>query len=246
MKQFAALVLCSVALFACHQKQASIDYSEQYAQTSDANRATQATAEAMDTQDVLGTLSQMLGAPDQYDVVTSTNVRFVRDLDELNDTAYDRYTLRIADNMPVVINIKESLPMRVRIEETLLEYPYGFVAVNKQDRIIGVAMDRLEAQALAQLHPRVFYVMQGDTLQETLSRWSAQADWKMQYVVNRDYNMVAPAVIFGDYSAQGGALDQLLGTFRYSDQPLRAQFMRNRVVVIRDNAFDSNIMAVSP
>lgn len=227
-------------------KQANIEYSDYYDETDNANRATAATGEAMNTNDVLGTLSTMLGAPDQYEVVTATNVRFVRDLDELNETAYDRYTLRIADNLPVVVNIKESLPMRIRVEETLLEYPYSFVAVNREDRIIAVAGDRLEAQALAQRNPRVFYVLQGDTLQNTIARWSQQANWRMQWIIDRDYNMVAPAVIFGDYSAQGGALDQLLGTFRHLDQPLKAQFMRNNVVVIRDNTYDSNIMAVGP
>ncbi len=246
IKQFATLFICSVALLACAPKQASVEYSDHYAQTDNANRATAASGEAMNSNDVLGTLSQMLGAPDQYDVVTATNVRFVRDLDELNDTAYDRYTLRIADNMPVVVNIKESLPMRIRIEETLLEYPYGFVAVNKQDRVIGLAGERLEAQALAQKTPRVFYVLQGDTLQNTITRWSEQANWRMYWVIDRDYDMVASAVVFGDYTAQGGALDQLLSTFRNLDQPLKAQFMRNNVVVIRENTYDSNIMAVVP
>ena len=246
IKQLATLLTLSVALLSCMPQQAAVDYSDYYAQTDNSNRAVATTGEAMNTNDVLGTLSQMLGAPDQYDVVTAMNVRFVRDLDELNDSAYNRYQLRVADNMPVIENVKASLPMRIQVEEILLEYPYGFIAVNKQDRIIAIAGDRLEAQALAQQTPRVFYVLQGDTLQNTIARWADQADWRMYWVIDKDYNMVAPAVVFGEFSLQGGALDQLLGTLRNLDQPLRAQFMRNNVVVIRDNAFDSNIMAVVP
>ncbi len=245
-KHVAAFIILTVALLSCMPQQAAIEYSDYYDETDNSNRAVATTGDAMNTQDVLGSLSQMLGAPDQYDVLTAMNVRFIRDLDELNESIYDRYTLRVADNMPMQENPKGSLPMRLQVEGVLLEYPHGFIALNKQDKMIAVASDRLEAQALAQKAPRVFYVLQGETLQTTVARWSKQANWKMYWVIERDYNMVAPAVVFGEFSMEGGALDQLLGTLRNLDQPLRAQFMRNNVVVIRDNTFDSSIMAVVP
>lgn len=241
------LILSAFVLVACLPKQAQIDYSQQYAQTTDQNRAVHSTAEAMDTDDVLGTLSSMLGAKDQYDVATATNVYFVRDLDELSDPAYARYSLRIADDLTVRKNVKAvQQSLRMRVEEALIEHPHSFVAINKQDRIIAVAGDRLEAQALAQLEPRVFYVVKGDTLQDTVSRWATQSNWNIQWGIEKDYDMLAPATVFGQFSAQGGSLDQLLGTFRYLDAPMKAQFARNRVVVIRENNFTSEIMTVMP
>jgi hypothetical protein len=241
------LILSASVLVACVPKQAQIDYSQQYAQTTDQNRAVQSTAEAMDTDDVLGTLSNMLGAKDQYEVATATNVYFVRDLDELSDPAYARYSLRVADNLPVKSNVKAiQQSTRMRVEETLIEYPHSFVAINKQDRIIAVAGDRLEAQALAQKEPRVFYVAKGETLQGTVARWASQSGWNMQWGIEKDYDMLAPATVFGQFAAQGGSLDQLLSTFRYLDAPMKAQFARNRVVVIRENNYTSEIMTVMP
>jgi hypothetical protein len=243
------IILISVvcASTACVPQSAQIDYSKQYVQTTDQNRAVQSTAEAMDTDDVLDTLSNTMGAKDQYEVATATNVYFVRDLDELSDPAYSRYTLRIADNLPVKVNHKAlHQSSRMRIEETLIEYPHSFIAVNKQDKIIAVAEDRLEAQALAQKEPRVFYVLKGETLQHTVARWADQSRWHIQWSIDKDYDMLAPATVFGKFSSQGGSLDQLLGTFRYMDTPLKAQFARNRVVVIRENNYSSDIMTVMP
>lgn len=241
------LLLPACMLVACVSQQAQIDYSQEYAQTSDQNRAVQSTAEAMDTDDVLNSLSNMLGAQDQYEVATATNVYFVRDLDELSDPAYTRYTLRIADNLYVKSDAKViNKSYRMKIEDTLMEYPSSFIAVNKQDRIIAVASDRLEAQALAQKEPRVFYVVKGQTLQQTVNRWAEQTDWNIQWVVDKDYDMLAPATVYGQFSASGGSLDQLLGTFRYLDAPMKAQFARNRVVVIRENTSSSDVMTVMP
>lgn len=244
-KMISLLPVCM--LVACVPQQAQIDYSQQYAQTDNQNRAVQSTAEAMDTDDVLTSLSNMLGAPDQYQVGTVTNVTFVRDLDELSDAAYARYDLRIADNLIVPRHVKNMTQnYHMRIEETLMVYPTSFIAVNKQDRIIAVASDRLEAQALAQKEPRVFYVVKGQTLQGTVQRWAEQANWNIQWGVDKDYDMLAPATIYGQFSATGGSLDQLLGTFRYLDSPMKAQFARNRVVVIRENAYNSDVMTVMP
>jgi hypothetical protein len=273
------LILISSAflLFACVSPEAQVEYSKQFSQSSENNRAVQSTAEAMDTDDVLASLSQQLGAKDQYteydkqavenmdtedvltgltnsmggndqyEAVTISNVYFVRDLDELSDPAYGRYTLRIADDMPVRTNHKAlQQNFRMKIEETLIEYPHSFIAVNKQDRIIAVAGDRLEAQALAQKEPRVFYVVKGETLKTAIKRWADQADWHAQWAVDKDYDIVAPATVFGQFSAQGGSLDQLLNTFRYLDSPMKAQFARNRVVVIRENNYSSDIMTVMP
>lgn len=246
IKRFIYLTLTPVVLWGCMPQQASIEYSDYYAHTTDDNRAVQVTGEAMGTRDVLGALSGKLGAPDQYDVVTATNVIFIRDLDDLNEPSYDRYALRVADNMNIESNAKENLPMNIKIEDILLQYPHSFVAVNKQDHVIAVARDRLEAQALAQRTPRVFYVQKGMTLQETINRWAVQSGWEMHWTVGRDYTMVAPAVVYGEFSAQGGSLDQLLSTLKNADQPLKAQFSRNGVVVIRPNEFGSSIMAVMP
>lgn len=246
VKTLSLMTLALVGLSSCMPQQTSVDYSDRFAETTNENRAVSSTGEALDTQDVLGTLSQMLGAPDQYDVVTAMNVRFIRDLDDLNEVTYDNYTLRIADNMTIESNLKDSLPMRTKVEDVLIQYPHSFVALNKEKKLIAIARDRLEAQALAQAPPRVFYVLKGNSLQETINRWAMQSGWEMQWNLDRDYNMQAPAVVFGDFSAQGGALDQLLRTVRNSDQPLKAQFSRNGVVVIKTNEYSSKIMAVRP
>lgn len=249
MQKVKALGLTTIALVglsSCMPQQASVDYSDRFAETTNENRAVSATGEALDTQDVLGTLSQMLGAPDQYDVVTAMNVRFIRDLDDLNDAVYDNYTLRIADNMTIESDLKDSMPMRARVEDVLIQYPHSFIALNKEKKLIAIARDRLEAQALDQDPPRVFYVLKGHTLQDTVNRWARESGWELQWDLDRDYNMTAPAVVFGDFSVQGGALDQLLRTMRNSDQPLKAQFSRNGVVVVKTNEYSSKIMAVRP
>lgn len=243
-----ALIFSAVcASTACVPQSAQIDYSQEYTQTTNQNRAVQSTAEAMDTDDVLGTLTNMLGAKDQYEVATANNVIFIRNIDELTDPAYSHYTLRIADNLPVPTNVKAIQGnLHMKVEDALIEHPHSYVAVNKQDKIVAVAGDRLEAQALAQKEPRVFYVVKGETMQRTVSRWARQSNWNIQWVIDKDYDMVAPATIFGQFSTQGGSLDQLLGTTRFMDAPLKAQFARNRVVVIRENNYSSEIMSVTP
>lgn len=251
-----AAVIALAGLMGCASSSSSVKYTDDYARTTDANKATYQTQEALATDDVVKTLSEMMGTPDQNTVVTASNVQFITNLDELNERVYDRYTLRIADNIsygPRGIH-KDSFgyskdsgsSVRLMLEEIQYEHPNAVIALNKQDRIIAVALDQLEAQALAQLSPRVFYVLQGQTLKETVSRWSRQANWHTQWLIDKDYTMVAPATIFGEFSAQNGSLDQLLSTLRYLDQPLKAQFTRNKLVVIRDNQYDSNIMAVMP
>src|SRR5690606_21983914 len=136
--------------------------------------------------------------------------------------------------------------LRLKIEDIQAQNPSAVVALNKQDKIIAVALDQLEAQALAQRVPRVYYVLQGETLRQTITRWAREADWNVQWAIDKDYTMLAPATIFGDFSAQNGSLDQLLATLRHLDQPMKAQFARNKVVVIRDNSYNSSIMAVMP
>lgn len=270
------LITCVFLLLVGCTNTPSVDYTGEYARSSDANRAVTNTQEAMNTNDVVDTLSAMLGSPDQSDTVIASNVQFVRNLDELNNPAYKHYALRVADNMNVPSSVrntharnskaayhsrgrkmydkdgdnyysKDSLSsLRMKLEDVKQRYPHAMIALNKQDRIIAVAKDSLEAQALAQKNPRVFYVLQGQTLKQTIGRWSKQAHWGLQWAVAKDYTMVAPATIFGDFSSQGGSLDQLLGTLRYLDQPLKAQFTRNKMVVIRDSSYSSSIMAVSP
>lgn len=254
----------------------SIDYTDEYSRTTDANRAVNDTQEAMNTDDVIDTLSAMLGSPDQSDVVIASNVRIINNLDEINDSAYRHYTLRVADNInmpqmprgydkdeysrrggydkdeystqkyPKSKKSTKNSDLRMKLGAIKAKYPRAVIAVNKQDRIIAVALDSLESQALAQASPRVFYVLQGQTLKQTVSRWAKQAKWGVQWSIPKDYTMVASATIFGEFSTQGGSLDQLLGTLRYLDQPLKAQFTRNKMVVIRDGSYNSSIMAVMP
>ncbi|MFI4956245.1 MAG: TcpQ domain-containing protein [Gammaproteobacteria bacterium] len=269
------LLTCVILFLVGCTNTPSVDYTGEYARTSDANRAVQSTQEAMKTDDVVDTLSQMLGSPNQTETVIASNVQIVHKLDELNNPAYKYYTLRVADNITVSRTYdmkdgysssskghkiyskdspykgdhysKDSLSsLRVKLEDIKHQYPHSVIALNKQDKIISVAKDSLEAQALAQKSPRVFYVLQGQTLKQTIGRWSKQSKWGMQWAVQKDYTMVAPATIFGEFSAQGGSLDQLLGTLRYLDQPLKAQFTRNKMVVIRDGSYSSSIMAISP
>jgi hypothetical protein len=270
------LVTLILALLVGCTNSPSIDYTDEYARSNDDNRAVVSTQEAMNTNDVIDTLNTMLGAPDQSDSVVASNVRFIHNLDELSGAGYDRYELRVADNMRVNHDMKDGYlrragydkdfdddkyrgrhytydkdrysasSMHTKLADIKDQYPRAVIALNKQDRIISVALDSLEAQALAQKDRRVFYVVKGQTLKTTINRWSKQAHWTMQWAVASDYTMVAPAVIFGEFSAQGGSLDQLLGTLRHLDQPLKAQFARNKMVVIRENTYSSNIMAVMP
>lgn len=270
------LLTCIILFLVGCTNTPTVDYTGEYARSSDANRAVQSTQEAMNTDDVVDTLSQMLGSPDQTDTVIASNVQFVRNLDELNNPAYNHYQLRVADNITLnhAYDIKDGYSvrrtsrhkmyskdspyrgdhyskdslssLRMKLEDIKHQYPHAMIALNKQDKIIAVAKDALEAQALAQKSPRVFYVLQGQTLKQTIGRWSKQAKWTMQWGIPKDYTMVAPATIFGEFSAQGGSLDQLLGTLRFLDQPLKAQFTRNKMVVIRDGSYSSSIMAISP
>jgi hypothetical protein len=267
------LLTCVILFLVGCTNTPSVDYTGEYSRSSDDNRAVLSTQEAMKTDDVVDTLSQRLGSPDQSQTVIASNVQFVHNLDELNNPAYKHYTLRVADNIKVshIYDMKDGYStrkhkiyskdspykgdyyskdslssLRMKLEDIKKQYPHAVIALNKQDKIISVAKDSLEAQALAQKSPRVFYVLQGQTLKQTVGRWSKQAQWGMQWSVKKDYTMVAPATIFGEFSAQGGSLDQLLGTLRYSDQPLKAQFTRNKMVVIRDGSFSSSIMAISP
>lgn len=247
LKKPLMLLLSLFVLAACTSKQAKIDYSEQYAKTDDQNRAVQTTSEAMPTDDLLATLSEMLGAPDQYDV-TPNNVYFIRDVSELGAPAYARYDLRVADNMPYQFMGKGKGPqsLQSKVEEVMVQYPTSFIAVNKSARLVAIAGTKLEAQALAQREPAVFYVLRGESLQETIERWSKQSSWHMEWAIDKDYDIVAPAVVFGEFNKPGGSLDQLLESFRYRDSPMKAQFARNRVVVIRENTFNSDIMGVMP
>jgi len=134
----------------------------------------------------------------------------------------------------------------MQVEEIMVQYPTSLIAVNKQAHIVAVAGSKLEAQALAQKDPAVFYVLRGETLQETIDRLAKQSSWHMPWGVDKDYDIVAPATVFGQFNKPGGSLEQLLESFRYQDSPMKAQFARNRVVVIRENMYNSDIMGVMP
>jgi hypothetical protein len=246
------LMTMALALLLGCNSSPSVSYISDYTAATDDNRAVLDTQEALDTDDVIDTLATMLGSPDQTNTVIASNVRFVHNMEELDNPAYKHYDIRIADNIRMDHDMKDgyvkesAFGLRFRVEEIKDQHPHAVVALNKEDKVIAVALDSLEAQALAQKSPRVFYVLKGQTLKHTINRWAKQSDWTMEWDLKRDYTMVAPATIFGEFSTQGGSLDQLLGTLRHLDQPLKAQFTRNKLVVIRENTYNSSIMAVMP
>lgn len=70
----------------------------------------------------------------------------------------------------------------------------------------------------------------GQTLRQTLEKWSADAGWAIAWESERDYPLQASASFYGDFETASG---NLLRAFSLAEPPVRATIYRgNRVIVV--------------
>ena len=157
----------------------------------------------------------------------------------------ETYTIRVADNIdhPYDINDKEQLAFMLNL--LAIENGIEHVFINHDAKIIALALAENEALELVKENPEVFYVIAGDTLKQTIERWADSEGWQLYWNLKNDYELIFSAVVWGGFDTEKGALDQLLKSFQGAQVPLRAQFTKNGVLVIKENVHSADVMTIS-
>lgn len=120
-----------------------------------------------------------------------------------------------------------------------------FFGFNDTDHIVGIAQNQKAADALAHKDISVFYAKVGDTLKQTINRWSKIAGFSSYYLAKKDLVIDAPSTFYGSFSAQDGSLAQLIQSSSQAGVDVQAQFNANNVLVIKDNSYSPILLGGS-
>ena len=120
-----------------------------------------------------------------------------------------------------------------------------FFSFNPSDHIVALASTQKQANALSKKTPNVFFAIKGDTLSETIQRWSKLSGYQSHYSAQKDLVLEATSAFYGSFNTQDGVLAHLISSASATGLKLKAQFNSNGVVVIKDNAYSPILLGVS-
>jgi hypothetical protein len=118
------------------------------------------------------------------------------------------------------------------------------IVINTEEKAIGVSSNGKLATSLAKQIPQVWKLEPGKSLRENLIVWSGRAGWSLQWdpSLNFDYPVDHGAVLTGQFTGEGGVVDQVLYSFRNAPKPLTAVFYEaNNVVLITNAGFKQEV-----
>ena len=118
-----------------------------------------------------------------------------------------------------------------------------YYAVNVKDKIEAIAGSQKQADALALKHRKVFYTIAGDTIAQTISRWSSYSRYSVYYTASKDLKIKSLAVFYGKFLDEKGALNELLGVLSDSGFNIKAEFHTNNTLVIKDNNYSPILLS---
>lgn len=111
-----------------------------------------------------------------------------------------------------------------------------YVAVNDDERSVGVSEDPKLAPLLAHKVPMVWWVDPAFTMSEQVEEWARLAGWRTSWLPSRDFYLEHPAVLTGTLQ---DAVSQLIGSVADTDLPLRATTSPNNVIAIMQGGWDA-------
>lgn len=111
-----------------------------------------------------------------------------------------------------------------------------YIAVNDDDKAVGVSADPKLAPLLAYTVPKVWWVEPGRTMSQQINQWGELAGWRTTWEPARDFDIEFPAVVTGEFV---DAVNQLLASVADSELPLQAQRASNNVLVIVRGGWDA-------
>jgi hypothetical protein len=174
-----------------------------------------------------------------------TTYQYMKTKLDQNVNYFANYQLRIAPNIQAnVLKQSKAKDMTVSsiIKAETKSHSSFRIVINKQYKIVAIAKTKAQAEALAQPNRAVYFVIEGQTLEQTIKRWASLNGYTVAWMAKDNYKMVANAVIFGKFSTPYGALDQLLQSYRNKSYPLKATLSKNNVLVITEDSYSSKFL----
>lgn len=109
-------------------------------------------------------------------------------------------------------------------------------SINPYTKKIGVASKAKDAMALTQPHPQVFYVVAGESLKNTVTRWSREEGYLAKWSSPDDFNIEFSHVFYGTFQ---DSLNDLLSSIEAfgGGFAVNATITKNGVVVFKRNEY---------
>lgn len=103
---------------------------------------------------------------------------------------------------------------------------------------IAVASKPKDALALSQSPPQVFYAIAGESLSETVARWSKEQGYISKWSSPNDFKILFTHVFYESFQ---DALDELLSSIATASDgfAVKAVIMKNGVVIIKPNEYQA-------
>lgn len=178
-------------------------------------------------------------------LVDTSTYKYMKQKLSQNVDYFSHYQLRIASNIQdEVLSSSKAKSMTVSsiIDDVAQQSGSFRVYINKENKIVAIASTEKQAKALAKENRDVYYVIEGQSLKQTIERWARYNGYSVVWNAEDDYKIQANAVVFGEFKKPYGALDQLLQSFQTNTYPLKATFRKNNVLIIDEDSYSSKFL----
>lgn len=110
--------------------------------------------------------------------------------------------------------------------------------INPYTMKIGVGSKVKDALALTQTRPQVFYVVAGESLSATVTRWANEQGYSAKWTSPNDFKIQFSHVFYGSFQ---NTLNELLSSIASSSDgfAVKAVIMKNGVVVVKPNEYQA-------
>lgn len=110
--------------------------------------------------------------------------------------------------------------------------------INPYTLKIGVASKVKDAMALTQSRPQVFYVVAGESLSSTVTRWAKEQGYEAKWSSPNDFKIEFSHIFYGSFQQ---TLNDLLTSIAMSSDgfAVKAVIMKNGVVVFKPNDYQA-------
>lgn len=117
-----------------------------------------------------------------------------------------------------------------------------FYYLNRDTHRIGIAINKDAARELSHSANDVFSAKEGETLKQTLTRWSKKSGYKIEWLSDYDYELKYSYEFVGRLIDKFGPLNQVLTSISGSNYALKALITENNVILIKDNDYSPSIL----
>lgn len=116
--------------------------------------------------------------------------------------------------------------------------PLDAFCINPYTMKIGVGSKVKDAMALTQSRPQVFYIVAGESLRDTVTRWSREQGYSAKWSSPNDFRIEFSHVFYGSFQQ---ALNELLNSVAAWNEgfAIKAVIMKNGVAVFKPNEYQA-------